>query len=597
MSWLDDEIARRRAEAERRMQAIQDQIARARQAAGQALDDAGNALGEVVDDAVDTGMAAARDLQRQASSAYDEVVREVQTRTAPVTAFARKIQRAVDDPAGFVEEQYRARQKTWTMTGDHFESPPGTLLTDPATFWYHARAKGGHPPFPTEILYKRAPRAGAGSTPRPTTAGGDTTHLSDDRRTLVYLDVGRWGGSKVNGSGGAFDRQRDFGIVYGKTAVLCEYRSSEGSPRHVASADASTPAEADAINNLLARLDGAVVVKAMASNTTVPAGMMNTGELFIFVGDMHLPITTNEAPGHTRGDQMGRFEIDDALLREGSSASRDALNAQLEARAVANPRLAPALRAMKAGALGIEGTVGRFDIDSWLHTYEGADIFERANGDLNDFVSNLETYQSWAMENTKPQARLVQLGDMFDFWVGMLCYFLDNPMHRGTVMLDPDWVNPTALQFADWWANKTAHSTARSAAVEHFLRYRGPKNLLYGNHDNYFSPDAGGEPAWLRTMSGTSRAKNFFRTNHFFSEHGHQNDDYNKDGAREGWALTQAAFRVPTVRSLEPSSRLARLKDGCELWIRENNAGRPFCHYVMGHTHVPVIARVTIRDL
>jgi hypothetical protein len=408
----------------------------------------------------------------------------------------------------------------------------------------------------------------------------------------VYLDVGRWGGH--GGGEPHFPRCRNFGIVCGKTAVFCEFRPQGGSGQRTVNPAQTNPAEAAAINAVLAALQEVHVVDAHTSTTPVPVASVAPNEVFVFLGDMHLPVTTNAAPGHVNAPQMGRFEIDDALHRERTRLQIDIHQAAINTAAGRAPALLrPYILRMGPARTGYAGAVGVFDVNAWLTSYNNADIFEDADADLEVFVDRLEAYQ--ARNGATVPAHLMQLGDMFDFWVGMLCHFVENPSTSGTVMLDGTFSGPTAMEFVDYWANTTAYLTARSHAVVRVLGYRGPKKFLYGNHDNYFSPTGYVPPAVI-ALSGQRRAASFEKALHFFSEHGHRNDSFNKDGARKGWAMTQSAFRVPAVRNFEPSSRLDRLKDASDLWIQKNNANAPFAVYVMGHTHVGCLTRVTIRD-
>jgi hypothetical protein len=249
---------------------------------------------------------------------------------------------------------------------------------------------------------------------------------------------------------------------------------------------------------------------------------------------------------------------------------------------------------------------------------KGAEIFQDSCDDLLEFLARVD---EWARNHPDTKVHLVQTGDLLDFWIGLKLGFGGDVAPRNG-----------AEQFARFWFRETLKTKGSGEVLKWFCWYGGlpgiygpsqmvaeqagraprPANLevtvLRGNHDNYMKLFAGEPqfPPYSRAVADPC----------VVAEHGHQWDSFNQDdGARDGWALTQAAFVFPEVRDWEDSLavQLTRAKRGYLAGKNGFLAGDPgsrlnyvaraaeVCKeggkliYVMGHTHQPLLRRVNIR--
>jgi hypothetical protein len=437
---------------------------------------------------------------------------------------------------------------------------------------------GGYPEneqFPEQINYEvfdRAgppmPAAGAWSAP-----GGPST-LSPAERSFIYLDVGRWGGSQF------YPTARDFGIVCGRTAVLCAFRTDKGAATPVPN-KYSRP-EVDHINALLTHLGsgsmGAVKVRRYdTARTLLPNNADVTPDrIFVIMGDMHLPVITSLSD--TQGPRMGRKPGND------------------DHDTPAYPIVAPdgTVMGYQPAHTSNGGMVEQDAIDwyqnyngadaSGAHTRQGGDIFEKAGPDLTEMVRLLNTFTGFPLH-------LLQLGDMIDLWIGLERFFAEHPSR---VVLDTTKSNPDPVTWINHWTDKTLTGTTQSEHVQHFLAFNnGRKNWLYGNHDNYLGAY---NPTQLTMMSGNQNRQESFdeRQTRLFASHGHRWDSSNRDGATRGQAITQLAFSHPFVRGMEPGGRRDTITGAVELFL--SNESNPFCVFAMGHTHVGILTRITVLN-
>jgi hypothetical protein len=441
---------------------------------------------------------------------------------------------------------------------------------------------GGYPEnedFPTQINYEVFDKAGPPTAPSDghSAPTGPST-LVPSERSFVYLDVGRWGG------GQKYTAQRDFGIVCGRTAVLCAFRTTKGTTGPVT--NTYNRPEVDHINDLLTHLGkgkmGPVHVRRFdTAHTILPKNADVTPDrIFVIVGDMHLPVITslndNGVQKGTQGPRMGR--------QPGSD------DEDTPERAIPNGEFGDVtwIPAHKSNGGMVEG-----DAIDWyckyagattagVHDAQGADIFEQAGPDLSEFVGMLNAYSGFPLH-------LLQLGDMIDLWMGLERFFVEHPSR---VVLDTKKTNPDAVSWINYWTDRTLNGTSQSEHARRFLGFtNGRKNWLYGNHDNYlnaFTPDI------LTHLSGNLPRQECFdeRQTRLFAAHGHKWDSSNRDGATMGQFLTQAAFLVPAVRKREPGGRRACITGAVELFL--NNESNPFCVFAMGHTHTGVLTRISI---
>jgi len=122
-------------------------------------------------------------------------------------------------------------------------------------------------------------------------------HGSTDIAEVAYLDVGRWGG------GGAWPAHREFGVICGRTALLCSYDQSALAPSTTATWEPVAerdchPADHQAASGLLNHLSqtklGAVTVDdAVSLSGRVPAPTLPRNDIVVVLGDLHLPVMTD----------------------------------------------------------------------------------------------------------------------------------------------------------------------------------------------------------------------------------------------------------------------------------------------------------------
>jgi hypothetical protein len=239
------------------------------------------------------------------------------------------------------------------------------------------------------------------------------------------------------------------------------------------------------------------------------------------------------------------------------------------------------------------------NVRDWFNRYhgtkekKGADIFEDAGADLLLWLALLKDYQ--VNEGSNLPVQLMQLGDLFDFWIGLKCPFS---------LLDGAKSFPNkaaACEFVKYWMEETL----RAPAINYLWNFdkQAPMTspdlktiFLYGNHDTYMGS----------LLPETERLKERFDDDPgLVAQHGHQEDDFNKEGsAMWGYLLTQAAFSDDYVRGIEdPVSALGPTLFGGKwtrlalaemalrtcIFDRVKRNKTPALTFVMGHTHEPVL--------
>jgi UDP-2,3-diacylglucosamine pyrophosphatase LpxH len=446
---------------------------------------------------------------------------------------------------------------------------------------------------------------------------------------FVYLDVGCWAG---DGGDRGWPLHREFGIVYGSLVLLCSYAKLSEPKRYSRYCNPSTwtvgtarltrsltvddticdqpdwkpvgqllDALADAVKDSGLYILGATCVSS--PYTPIPTVGKST-PIRVFLGDLHAPVATNRQNAHIveNGHEMLKGRIKPGV-------------AQSEMR--------------------WNEIAGADEIDDWLRLYHvdgqrTADIFQGAGKDLRAFVDRLALFH----EETRP-VELVQLGDLFDLWIGFMHAF-------GERQDGYDAINhqlECTMEFARYWVERSLFSSEQGSHLVHLLtlgQWAKPnKNtkqplkttFLYGNHDNYLKH---GGDSGIRVPAGYEHAGRTVPTFHLpasiemdglWAEHGHQCDTFNWDkDPRPGHALTQAVFLQSGVRSLEKlggwafafgdGKRIQRVvsiqhaMNRCLL----NHIGRQVtagvvgdaphapCRgiYVMGHTHEAMLKRVEL---
>jgi len=230
---------------------------------------------------------------------------------------------------------------------------------------------------------------------------------------------------------------------------------------------------------------------------------------------------------------------------------------------------------------------------SWFKHYhgngenKGVDIFQNAGKDLFEFLNLLLNYQGTI------KAQLIQLGDLYDFWLGLKRAF-------NTIQPQSMFSDPAAQSFLEFWRNETLKETSEytSKAIDllfdNKIRILNPQ-FVYGNHDSYRAT-----PQWQY-----EKVSDHFESTGIWAEHGHQSDVFNQDSnAVIGWASAVFGFFYPESRNLEkplrdlenlmfgtPCRRLICIRHAAYLCQQKNKR-----IYIMGHTHEPLLKKVHIIE-
>lgn len=224
---------------------------------------------------------------------------------------------------------------------------------------------------------------------------------------------------------------------------------------------------------------------------------------------------------------------------------------------------------------------------------KGVDIFQNAGGDLCEFLKLLSEYQKNSHNKQGLiSAKLVQLGDLYDFWLGL---------KRAFDAIDPQKPvsDDAAKIFLNFWKDETLYKTSVCDAIYRLLKETEALHpeFVYGNHDSY--------RATLQWPDNDDKPSDHFESTGIWAEHGHQSDAFNEDSnAVIGWSAAVFGFFDPEARNLEPYLR------GAETWAFRELCRRLTCirHaacqcqmknkriYVMGHTHEPLLKKVHIVE-
>ncbi len=428
---------------------------------------------------------------------------------------------------------------------------------------------------------------------------------------FVYLDVGRWGGAS----------DRYFGVIYGDAGLtyvaICEYASA-GSYidilPHIRDEHLTHPV----VRTVLGFLNdcSARVVDGWGFQ-----GLVNTeGKLYLLLGDVHLPVYAATRQPPVLGASSPPCRIDGNYIRhiQQTPSERTALENIL-----ASGILSP-----------LDG--GRTDltrineVDGWRSQYARNDIFTVPSSnapaeDLHRFVRLARGWEdgeeglSGATDNPRVPIHFIQLGDMYELWVGLRRLFAERsdpvlelrpPPLCDSCRVEPDicpehssgGVPVTAESVIRQWVD-CVHQTTRWPAASRpglsvttglaeglggcgFTR----QTWLYGNHDNYLA-------LLHRQLGLDERHPNFFDDG-ILVEHGHAGDEYNRDGAAGGHAVTQCGAFVWNVRTftnfdfVRTSERRKFLRHATRQFIAPRYL---FRIYAMAHTHHTYLATVTLQ--
>lgn len=427
---------------------------------------------------------------------------------------------------------------------------------------------------------------------------------------FVYMDVGRWGGAS----------DRNFGVIYGDDRLsyvaICEYVPS-GSYLDTLPGVEPEHYSHNVIQTVIGFLNasGSRVVDGMC----FPRMVNTDGKLYFLLGDMHLPVYTS---GSHRFSRV-QCRVDGNYIRyiQDTPDERSALE-RFAASGIASPLILS----------GGETEVRRISTaEGWRTHYLNNDIFTvRSSNAPADDLSYL-VHQSRLWENGeqdlqgaegRPRAPIhfIQLGDMYELWVGLRrlfeetsspslrpqlprCYDCEveseycprSSSSAGTMTAEEvvrelvDCVHENTL----WAAGSSSRAPIRLSLAEG-LAGCGFSHMtwLYGNHDNYLG--------MLHRQLGLPQREPFYSVLGIHAEHGHAGDEYNRDGEPGGHAITQCGAFVWNLRPftnydfIQNRQRRTFLEYSVRKYLEQNQLFRVFA---MAHTHEAYLARVAVRGL
>jgi hypothetical protein len=242
-------------------------------------------------------------------------------------------------------------------------------------------------------------------------------------------------------------------------------------------------------------------------------------------------------------------------------------------------------------------------VEEWYNYYHvrgGGDISHRSPtiNRIGAFIHNLEQwYQD--IEGTH-RVFLIQLGDMYELWVGLNRLYRDTPEHQADIIFQDDQANPRAVR--DWIGK--VHAANTWAIADHGTDEPLPiimhqcqvtrKKFLYGNHDCYFKA-LGATPF----PQVPQRFENHWEHN-IFMEHGHRTDEHNREGHDSGHLWTQRALIDANLRSYQgllrgDGPRNDFIKGAVKKFDQYRRQDRSLKVYVMGHTHNAYARIIRVR--
>jgi hypothetical protein len=284
---------------------------------------------------------------------------------------------------------------------------------------------------------------------------------------------------------------------------------------------------------------------------------LTSDDLYILLPDLHLPVVAAPTPRikevreyryyHGESIPYVRRVVDDGLASKGRSPYNQ----------------------------GSPNTI------RWFGKYFRGDIFgKEAAVDLDLFLRLLNSFEK------KEHIHLVQLGDMYELWLGFKRYFAESEESKPQVIARPGRIDSmTAAEFISYWVRTTNSNSICAQVIKAFENLNvKSKTWLYGNHDNYLA---------LPSVTSGQFPARFpqYRVGGLLMEHGHAPDPHNRDGAISGHKWTNRNFNFPVLRSFDPSRRWLWLTHAALLW-----AAKPdFAIYAMAHTHSPFLTKLKVR--
>ena len=439
------------------------------------------------------------------------------------------------------------------------------------------------------------------------------TSLALSPHYFTMLDVGRWGGPAPNSA----KAQRDFGIVWMRYVALCEFVAQDpqlDTDQHLLLDNAGVPHQIP-INQVIRQLRGngySVRLNkwVISQNANYNKTWTSDGRVYIVLPDLHLPVATQKplalpaasqpakrvmrgnADGNVSDVPTTQYELrqSDGPHLERHQYRTDTTWWELGREAPSTGRAAAddeglityqnGARALGAGA------------DRWFDRYIAGDIFGPQTGSAaRDLEVFLDRVMAVKLDSAWP-LHFVQIGDMYDLWIGLERYFADVPVDKiGARAPDYDIVlsppNPKAMYataFIDAWVKRT--EKCFPTLIPKFNKLGAAPGFnswwLWGNHDCYFA---------AHTPAGIPKRRQEIRTGGTYIEHGQRADPNNRDGAANGHTTTNDVFRNSLLRAFDPNRRAYYTAASAIAY-----AGNPdFGVYVMGHTHSGFLTQVAVQ--
>ncbi len=430
----------------------------------------------------------------------------------------------------------------------------------------------------------------------PVALDSDNSHSLQDQ--YAYLDVGRWGGTN-----------RNFGIIYGYGdscyVAVCQYTPAGQSytPATLPEPATANSAVSHPVIQFLRHCRGTILHgRAFDSVDTQE-------KFYLILGDLHLPLVNHfnrPDPSRTPLPEI-KCRVDAAYM----DSIIPSLNDFASLQAVAT-----------SGLISLSPGMDRLMINSpmrWYERYNESDIFtdQSSNAVAEDLKAFIELAQRWSY--TGIQVHLIQLGDMYELWVGLkrlfegtessrrqvnisaptqtTCYFNNSSSISDLTCNDCNSTPPQTSQYyrgvVQGWVEKVNDTTSiQSTSLAQWLHHQTTfthKTWLYGNHDNYLR-----DSSLCGAVNIPNRVLNLPEHDILF-EHGHEGDEYNRDGAASGHAITQGGAFVwdlrPFVALGEQSQRRNFIRYATEKFVRTRD---PIKILVMAHTHIPYLAIVRL---
>jgi len=317
---------------------------------------------------------------------------------------------------------------------------------------------------------------------------------------FLYMDVGCWTG---DGGESGHERHREFGVVCGKVAALCSFTGERKkreldyvNKKHETDLTSSTVFK-ERIEPFLRFLADKHPEKMKGRGLKPPANLPELGHilvlgalevadphlatskgtpvddqtLYVFLGDLHLPVIRDK-----KKTFIGNTGERDWVWRAGrylGDASRTKVDPAVSGTPGVEEFGTPGLTFDPVKARTLDGwydngrtdgeLMSRGEAGAWADCYigengnKGADIFQKAHGDLLEFLARLDEWVRPKPNDANPKRKLhlVQTGDLLDFWIGLKLGFRKNAS-----------LNKGAEGFVKFWYEETAKAQGSGQVLE-----------------------------------------------------------------------------------------------------------------------------------